>query len=239
MGCRHRIAYLFLCLLHIIILIALALTLVGCENNFLKCKDNCKDFPSSLKGCKLNLNDDKGSISAGKILFLVGVVISVVAFVLILLNIYKCISIKKWKRSIKKRFRWILIVLLLMAVALIASFSQLKKENTTTKNSNFTKILSTLTTVIAVVEVFLVLFMLLASEAFVTTNGTNEDGMFTLAHPKFIFSFVLVGDYSGESPHFDVYNLTSAQFLNIRRKWSTTEILKAKMPFPFFAEAMN
>ncbi|KAL7059233.1 hypothetical protein AAHC03_013573 [Spirometra sp. Aus1] len=155
MGCRHRIAYLFLCLLHILILIALALTLVGCENTFFKCKVKCEGFRTSFGECSLNLKDGKGSISAGKILFLVGMVISVVAFVLILLNIYKCISIKKWKRSIKKRFRWILIVLLLMAVALIASFSQLKKENTTTENSNLMKILPILTTVIAVVEVVL------------------------------------------------------------------------------------
>nr|VZI08305.1 unnamed protein product [Spirometra erinaceieuropaei] len=58
MGCRHRIAYLFLCLLHIITLIALTLTLVVCENNFLKCKVDCKGFRKSFEECKLNLKDN-------------------------------------------------------------------------------------------------------------------------------------------------------------------------------------
>ncbi|KAL7059232.1 hypothetical protein AAHC03_013572 [Spirometra sp. Aus1] len=154
MGCHHRIAYPFLCLLHIIILIALALTLVGCGSIYVTCPCGTGIFPSSFQGCSLNLKDN-GNISMGKIVFLLGVVLSVVAFVLILLSICKCRSIKKWKKPIKKRFRWIFIVLLLMAVALIASFALLKQFKTATKNFNLTKILPILITVIAVVEVVL------------------------------------------------------------------------------------
>uniref|UniRef100_A0A0X3NJ59 Uncharacterized protein n=1 Tax=Schistocephalus solidus TaxID=70667 RepID=A0A0X3NJ59_SCHSO len=126
MSCHHRIAYIFLCVLHILLLIALLFTIIACGSIYLECEKCNAIIPNNFNGCKFNLTDN-GKIAPGKIVFLVGVVLSVVALVLILRDVCKCSSIKKWKKPVKKNFKWIFVVLLLTAIMVIAS-SILEKQ---------------------------------------------------------------------------------------------------------------